>query len=128
MDRSLLLAEFWGWYLIVFFIILMINTKRIRQMYEYIKDEKFLFVISFIAIIIGLINIVLHNLWTSDWRIIITLFGWIALFKGIIFFSFPKLVNQKILSYWFKWFAFLMIFLLFLGLFILNKVYHFIIY
>ncbi len=128
MEKSLILAEFWGWYLIVFFTIIMINTKRVKQMYEYVKDEKLLFIISLIAIIIGLINIMMHNLWTSDWRIIITLFGWIALFKGIIFFSYPKLVNQKILSYWLKWFPFLMVFMLFLGLYLLNKVYHFIIY
>lgn len=128
MEKSLILAEFWGWYLIVFFTIIMINTKRVKQMYEYVKDEKLLFIISLIAIIIGLINIMMHNLWTSDWRITITLFGWIALFKGIIFFSYPKLVNQKILSYWLKWFPFLMVFMLFLGLFLLNKVYHFIIY
>lgn len=128
MEKSLILAEFWGWYLILFFTIIMINTKRVKQMYEYVKDEKLLFIISLIAIIIGLINIMMHNLWTSDWRIIITLFGWIALFKGIIFFSYPKLVNQKILSYWLKWFPFLMVFMLFLGLYLLNKVYHFIIY
>lgn len=128
MEKSLILAEFWGWYLILFFTIIMINTKRVKQMYEYVKDEKLLFIISLIAIIIGLINIMMHNLWTSDWRIIITLFGWIALLKGIIFFSYPKLVNQKILSYWLKWFPFLMVFMLFLGLYLLNKVYHFIIY
>lgn len=128
MEKSLILAEFWGWYLILFFTIIMINTKRVKQMYEYVKDEKLLFIISLIAIIIGLINIMMHNLWTSDWRIILTLFGWIALFKGIIFFSYPKLVNQKILSYWLKWFPFLMVFMLFLGLYLLNKVYHFIIY
>ncbi|MBS3992397.1 MAG: hypothetical protein KGZ87_01605 [Bacteroidetes bacterium] len=128
MEKSFILAEFWGWYLILFFTIIMINTKRVKQMYEYVKDEKLLFIISLIAIIIGLINIMMHNLWTSDWRIIITLFGWIALLKGIIFFSYPKLVNQKILSYWLKWFPFLMVFMLFLGLYLLNKVYHFIIY
>lgn len=128
MEKSLILAEFWGWYLILFFTIIMINTKRVKQMYEYVKDEKLLFIISLIAIIIGLINIMMHNLWTSDWRIILTLFGWIALFKGIIFFSYPMLVNQKILSYWLKWFPFLMVFMLFLGLYLLNKVYHFIIY
>lgn len=128
MEKSLFLAEFWGWYLIVFFVILMINTKRIKQMYVYIKDEKLLFVMSFIAIIIGIVNIIAHNVWTSDWRIIITLFGWIALCKGIIFFSYPKLINQKVLNIGLKWFPFVMIFMLFLGLFLLNKVYHFIIY
>ena len=128
MDKSLFLAEFWGWYLIIFFAIILINTKRIKQMIDYIKDEKFLFIVSFIAIIIGLINILLHNIWTSDWRIIITLFGWGALFKGIMFFSFPRMAKKQVINFKAKWVTFILIFLFFMGLFLLNKVYHFLIY
>ncbi|MDO9261031.1 MAG: hypothetical protein Q7U08_03735, partial [Flavobacteriaceae bacterium] len=78
MNTSIFLAEFWGWYLMIFCAILVVNTKRIKQMFDYVKDEKLLFIVSFIAIIIGLINILLHNIWTADWRIILTLFGWVA--------------------------------------------------
>lgn len=128
MDRTLFLAEFWGWFLIIFFFIIIVNTKRIVQMFQYIKDEKLLFVISFIAIIIGLVNILLHNIWTSDWRIIITLFGWIALFKGIVFFSFPDVAKKKIMQFQKNWVIFILIFLFFMGLYLLNKVYFFLIY
>ncbi|MDP2088564.1 MAG: hypothetical protein Q8J84_04100 [Flavobacteriaceae bacterium] len=128
MNTSIFLAEFWGWYLIIFFVILIINTKRIKQMFDYIKDEKLLFIVSFMAIIIGLINILLHNIWTSDWRIIITLFGWIALFKGIVFFSFPDLAKKQLKNFQVKWVLFILMFLFFMGLYLLNKVYHFLIY
>lgn len=128
MDKSFFLAEFWGWYLIVFFSLIIINTKRIKQMLDYVKDEKFLLLISFIAIIIGLINIIIHNVWSSDWRVIITLFGWSSLFKGILFFSFPDLVKNKVMKFSTKLLPYILILLFFMGLYLLNKVYNYIIY
>lgn len=128
MDKSLFLAEFWGWYLIIFFFILVINTKRINQKLVYIKDEKLLIIFSIIAIIVGLLNVLFHNIWTNDWRIIITLFGWLPLIKGIIFFAFPTLSNKWISKFHVKWFQFLLIFTLFMGIFLLNKAYSFLIY
>ncbi|MDH3382104.1 MAG: hypothetical protein OEL54_05325 [Flavobacteriaceae bacterium] len=128
MDNSILLAEFWGWYLIVFFSLIIINTKRIKQMLDYVKDEKFLLLMSFIAIIIGLINIIIHNIWSSDWRVIITLFGWVALFKGILFFSFPDLAKNEVMKFSTKWLPYILILLFFMGLYLLNKVYNYIIY
>lgn len=128
MDKSIFLAEFWGWYLIIFFGLIIINTKRVKQMMEYVKDEKFLLLISFIAIIIGLINILLHNIWSSDWRLIITLFGWIALFKGMLFFSFPEVAKNQIKKFMSKWLPYMLIFLFMMGLYLLNKSYNYLIY
>ena len=42
MDVSIFLAKFWGWYLIIFFLILSFNPKRSRQIFNDLKDEKFL--------------------------------------------------------------------------------------
>ena len=90
MESSIFLAKFWGWYLIIFFLILSFNPKRIKQIFDNLKDEKFLTIFSFLAIIVGLINILFHNVWESNWEIIITLIGWISLFMGLSLFIFPK--------------------------------------
>ena len=58
MDNSILLAKFWGWYLIIFFLILSLNPKRIKQIFNDLKDEKFLIILAFIAIIVGLLNVI----------------------------------------------------------------------
>jgi len=86
---SLFLAKFWGWYLIIFFFILSFNPKRIVQIIKDLEDQKFVILISFLAIIIGLLNILFHNIWESDFRLIITLIGWIALLIGLALFIFP---------------------------------------
>jgi len=117
---SIFLAKFWGWYLIIFFLILSLNPKRILQIIKNLKDEKFVILVSFLAIIIGMLNISFHNIWEGDWRLIITLIGWIALFEGLVLFIFPKRTI--------KWFDFINIkfvqliyMLLFLiGIYLLN--------
>ncbi|WP_339895468.1 hypothetical protein [uncultured Algibacter sp.] len=123
MDNSIFLAKFWGWYLIIFFLILSFNPKRIKQIFNDLNDEKFLIISSFVAIIIGLLNILFHNIWEPNWKLIITLIGWVSLFIGLSLFIFPKrtiailkFINIKLVQVIYT--------LLFLtGLFLLNIVY-----
>ncbi len=124
MDASIFLAKFWGWYLIIYFTLLLVYPKRIKQLFEYTKDEKFIIIISFLAIILGLLNIIAHNIWVLDWRIIITLFGWFTLLKGITLFAFPTFAIKMIDRFDSKWFHFLIFPIFVFGIFLLNQVYH----
>ncbi|WMI65205.1 hypothetical protein RBH94_14210 [Aestuariibaculum sp. YM273] len=124
METSILLAKFWGWYLIIFFLILSFNPKRIKQIFSDLKDIKFLITSSFIAILVGLLNTLFHNIWEPEWTLIITLMGWFSIFIGLSLFIFPKqtvsaleLINIKLVQ--------LIYTLLFLiGLFLLNMAYN----
>ena len=124
---SVFLAKFWGWYLIIFFLILSINPKRIIQIIKDLKDEKFAIIVAYIAIIIGLLNILFHNIWENHWSLIITVIGWFALLIGLSIFIFPKntvnwlnLINVKFVQ--------LLYMLLFLiGIFLLSMAYGFVI-
>lgn len=128
MDNSIFLAKFWGWYLIIFFFILSLNPKRIRQIFEDLKDEKFLIVTSFMAIIIGLLNIIFHNIWEPNYKLIITLIGWSSLFIGLALFIFPKptVAWLNITNIKFVQVIYTLLFLV--GLFLLNEVYQLIPY
>lgn len=123
MDVSIFLAKFWGWYLIIFFVILSFNPSRIKQILEYAKDQKFAILASFLAIIIGLLNILFHNIWEANWTIIITLLGWTALFKGIVMFIFPVKAIQTIEFINIKLIQAVYIFLFMCGLYLLNMGY-----
>ncbi len=50
MNHSIFLAKFWGWYLIIFFLILSFNPKRIQQIFNDLKDEKFLIIGAFLVL------------------------------------------------------------------------------
>ena len=123
MDTSIFLAKFWGWYLIIFFFILSFNPKRIKQVFNDLNDEKFLIISSFIAIVIGLLNILFHNIWEPNWKFIITLIGWSSLFLGLSLFIFPKRTVLALQFINIKLVQVIYTMLLFIGLFLLNVVY-----
>jgi hypothetical protein len=128
MENSLFFAKFWGWYLIIFFFVLSLNPKRIKQIFDDLSDEKFLILSAFMAIIIGLVNIIFHNIWELNYKLIVTLIGWSSFFIGLALFIFPtptvgwlKITNIKFVQ-----FIYTLLFLV--GLFLLNVVYQIIPY
>jgi hypothetical protein len=127
-DISIFLAKFWGWYLIVFFLILSLNPKRIIQIFEDLKDQKFVIITSFLAIMIGLINILLHNEWEDNWTLIITFMGWISLFIGLSLFIFPERTINWMNIINVKFFQVLYMLLFLLGIFLLNMAYGIVLY
>ncbi|MDH5414788.1 MAG: hypothetical protein OEW87_11675 [Flavobacteriaceae bacterium] len=127
-DISIFLAKFWGWYLIVFFLILSLNPKRIIQIFEDLKDQKFVIITSFLAIMIGLINILLHNEWEDNWTLIITFIGWISLFIGLSLFIFPERTINWMNIINVKFFQVLYMLLFLLGIFLLNMAYGIVLY
>ena len=44
--------------------------------------EVIVYVTGLITFVAGLAIVLFHNIWVLDWRVIITVFGWIALIKG----------------------------------------------
>lgn len=124
MDSSVFLAKFWGWYLIIFFLILSLNPKRIKQIFNDLKDEKFLITTAFIAIIIGLLNIIFHNIWEPNYKIIITLIGWLSLFIGLALFTFPKKTVKWLEYINIKLVQVIYTLLFLVGVFLLNIVYN----
>lgn len=124
MENSIFLAKFWGWYLIIFFFILSFNPKRIKQIFNDLKDEKFLIISSFVAIVIGLLNILFHNIWEPNYKLIITIIGWMSLFMGLTLFVFPKQTVSWLKFINVKLVQIIYMLLFFIGIFLLNKGYN----
>jgi hypothetical protein len=120
MDKSIFLAKFWGWYLLIFFVILSFNPKRIKQLFNNLKDEKFLIILSFVSIIVGLLNILFHNVWEASWKLIITGIGWISLSVGLLLFIFPKQTRNWLAFMNIKFVQVLYTLLFLIGLYLLN--------
>ena len=125
---SIFLAKFWGWYFIIFFLILGLNPKRIQQIFEDLKDQKFVIITSFIAIIVGLLNILFHNIWEDSWILIITLIGYAALFMGLSLFVYPVRTINWINFINVKFIQVLYMLLFLVGIFLLNMAYGIVLY
>ncbi|SFS59664.1 hypothetical protein [Lutibacter maritimus] len=125
-NTSTFLAKFWGWYLIIFFLILSFNPKRIVQIIRDLKDQKFVIITSFIAIIIGLLNILFHNIWENNWTVIITLIGWLSLLLGLSLFIFPQRTVNWLNFVNVKFVQLLYMLLFLIGIFLLSMAYGFV--
>lgn len=123
MEVSLFLAKFWGWYLLIFFFILSFNPVRIKQIFDDLKDKRFQIITAFIAIVMGLLNILFHNIWEPDWRFIITLLGWASIFLGLGLFLFPVSTTAKLNVLNVKLVQTIYFLLFLLGIFLLNMGY-----
>ena len=124
METSIFLGKFWGWYLIIFFLVLSFNPKRIRQIFEDLKDQKFVIIIAFMAIVIGLLNILFHNIWESNWTAIITLMGWGWLVIGLLLLAFPDIIAKWLEYIHIKLVQVLYILMFLVGIFLLNMSYN----
>ena len=123
MDISVFLLKFWGWYCIIFFFVLSFNPRRVKQIVDNLQDARFLIILSLFAIIIGLLNVLAHNVWEANIKLLVTLFGWLALIKGVILFTFPKQTIKLLKQTNLKFIQGIYVLLFFLGLFLLNEAY-----
>lgn len=48
---------------------------------------------GFMAIVGGMALVTYHNLWVNDWRVVITIIGWIALLKGAFLLMMPSYLS-----------------------------------
>ncbi|MCL0056729.1 hypothetical protein M1N50_00175 [Dehalococcoidia bacterium] len=79
MEISLFLAQFWGWFLVITGLPFLLKKGLIIRL---LQEKWFVRVCGGTDLILGLVTVILHNLWVTDWRIVITIIGWIFLFTG----------------------------------------------
>lgn len=55
------------------------------------------FVIStgYISFLLGLVTVLLHNVWVWDWPVVITILGWSTMLKGISKIGFPDMIHDQ---------------------------------
>ncbi|MCB1368030.1 MAG: hypothetical protein KDK00_09720 [Rhodobacteraceae bacterium] len=83
METSIFLAQMLGPVLAVAGLAILIRPDGIaRAGQEFLHSEALLLTSGLLALVTGLAMVLSHNLWVADWRVLITLFGWIALIAG----------------------------------------------
>ncbi len=90
METAILLAKFWGWFLTISCLIFFLRRNLLEELFRLLEDKGFVILSGYLALLIGLVSIILHNFWVSNWRVIITIFGWVSLIKGITRLAFPE--------------------------------------
>ena len=70
---------------------LMVNAEAWPKMIrEYAENTALCFLGGFLTLILGLLILAFHHAWTADWRVVVTVFGWLAAIKGGLLLIWPK--------------------------------------
>jgi hypothetical protein len=97
METTTFLAQFWGWLMVLSCLTFLFRKQMMKEMLHLMKDKGFVLLTGFMALILGLVTVLLHNVWVADWPVIITIFGWISIIKGVTRMGFPE-ATQKMVS------------------------------
>ncbi|MFC1790442.1 hypothetical protein ACFLZP_03100 [Patescibacteria group bacterium] len=94
MDISIFFARLWGSYSVIFGLLFII-TGQLGKTIEMTDDKSFVISTGYITLIMGLVTVILHNVWVTDWRVAITILGWSTIIKGIMKIGFPEQIHKQ---------------------------------
>jgi hypothetical protein len=91
MDISIFLARLLGLYLLIVIPAVYFNRHLMTKMMKELDDNvAAVYLSGFLNLILGLLVVLSHNVWSGDWRVLITVIGWIGIIKGLIRLYFPE--------------------------------------
>jgi len=61
---------------------------------QFIDNPLSMLLAGFMALVLGLILVMNHNIWVGEWYVLITIVGWISLIKGVFLLLLPKVTDQ----------------------------------
>ena len=92
METSIFIAKILGLVYLVFGLGMLISGDYYRKSFEKIIKDPFspLYLGGVVDLVVGFLIITYHNIWVSNWVVLVTIVGWLALLKGFSLLVFPK--------------------------------------
>lgn len=91
MDTSVYLARLLGPVLAVAGIGILISPNAYLAMAGgMMNDAPLIYLATIMGLLGGLALLQAHNLWVADWRVIITLLGWLTVIESVVWLLFPS--------------------------------------
>jgi len=85
MQTSLFLARLIGPVMLVVGLAVFANLRRFRDIAEEFLASRALMFLSGLAIMpVGVAIVLKHNIWIADWRVLITIVGWLNVVSGVL--------------------------------------------
>ena len=94
MEITIFFAQLWGAFFIVFGLLFII-TRQLGRTIDMTDDKAFVISTGYITFLMGLVTVILHNVWAWDWPLVITIIGWSTLLKGISKIGFPEMIHKQ---------------------------------
>jgi hypothetical protein len=95
MQTSLFLARLIGPVLLIIAVGIFANEKAYRALgKEVLASYAFIYFFSVADLVGGIAIVLVHNVWIADWRILITLLGWMMVVRGAVRILVPDAVRK----------------------------------
>lgn len=116
MEVSIFLAKLLGLYFLILGLICVFRNKEIKAMgKEFASSRITLAVSAEISLIFGLVIAIDHSIWEYSWRGLITLLGYLLIFRGVLRFGFPASVKRWVAKMTSKWFWGIVVIMVIIG-------------
>ena len=85
MQASMFIAQLLGPMFVVVGVALLVKPQMFRTILpEFIRSPTWLYLAGFLGLLAGMALVLTHNVWVLDWRLIITVIGWLTLVRALI--------------------------------------------
>ena len=97
METSIFLAKVIGLVSVISTAAVMIRYKESLVLEEEaMKSPLHIYLSGFVILILGVLLVVSHSVWVFDWRIVITVLGWLVLLKGMGRIFLPDAIKRMV--------------------------------
>ncbi len=74
---------------------MLFNRQNYHAMVEqYLANYAIIYLSGLFGLTVGLMVVLAHNVWTANWRVIITLFGWLLVIGGAVRVVYPQFIQR----------------------------------
>ena len=93
MPASIFIAKLLGPMFFVVAIALALREQTYRGiLQDFIRSPALVYLAGFLGLLSGLALVLTHNVWVADWRVIITVIGWMAIVRAFATIFAPQLI------------------------------------
>jgi len=97
MSLTIFLGQIFGLYLFITSLVMLVHHKYMKKvMADIVKSASTVFLIGIMTLILGIICVIIHNIWVPGWEVIITVIAWLILLKGLFFLFLPQTTDNWI--------------------------------
>ncbi|WP_133129343.1 hypothetical protein [Legionella yabuuchiae] len=121
--HTFVLSQVFGLFLVIMAIIMVSRTKYYRDLILRLDpfDPAIAIGASF-GLMLGILLVVIHNLWSWEPRVVVTILSWFILIKSVFWLSFPvKMTAWAKKVYLSPWYYVVAVVMVVVGVFLLTK-------
>lgn len=94
MELSIFLSKVIGLTLMLIAASMLVNRKNIELLFKLYSHAEAVFITGMLETVLGIVFVLAHNIWTYDFRVVITFIGWMLLLRGLGRIFFPTRVTD----------------------------------